>query len=70
MQLGKLARSLFGRVDTRCQHLRGVQQKWLDREKTPMMSFSCPDCGYTDTGHVHADPQTWLNRNEPPEGKG
>lgn len=65
MGLGKLCKSLFRRVDTGCQHLRGTETKWLDKDGTPMMSFSCPDCGFYDTGHVHvANPSQWLTEDD------
>ena len=30
------------------------------RDGTPMCGSRCPDCGWHDEGHVHADPDTWL----------
>lgn len=43
-----------------CEHPNLKQQRWLASDGTPMAQSSCPDCGLFDYGHVHADPNTWL----------
>jgi len=43
-----------------CDHPNATETKWLDPDGTPMVTFSCPDCGAYDRGHVYADPETWL----------
>lgn len=45
-----------------CHHPNLIERKWLD-EETPMITQSCVDCGFYDSGHVHADPATWLKEN-------
>lgn len=43
-----------------CQHVRNTHcRTFFSKDGTPMVSFVCHDCGYTDNGHVHADPETW-----------
>lgn len=51
---------IYWRQKTQCRHLRATERKWLDSDRTPMVSFNCPDCGLTDSGHVHANPDTWV----------
>lgn len=59
--------ALFGRrhrkriTPDNCQHGRATSRKWLDKDQTPMIWTHCPDCGFTDRGHVYADPETWLS---------
>lgn len=47
-----------------CQHKNVIERKWLDRNDTPMVEIDCPDCGFHDMGHVHADPKTWLSNSQ------
>lgn len=43
-----------------CRHEgRWVERRWLSKDGTPMVHFYCPECGFDDTGHVHADPVGW-----------
>lgn len=44
-----------------CEHKNATTRKWLDRNDTPMAATNCPDCGFSDTGHVYADPKTWIS---------
>ena len=44
-----------------CQHPNLVERKWLDRDGCPMITVNCPDCGFNNFGHVHTDPETWLD---------
>jgi hypothetical protein len=35
---------------------------YFSADGTPMIDFTCHDCGYTDKGHVHANPETWQDK--------
>jgi hypothetical protein len=37
-----------------------TKRKRMANDGTPMCGSRCPDCGWHDEGHVHADPDTWL----------
>jgi hypothetical protein len=43
-----------------CDHPYATVKKWLEKG-VPMVEINCPDCGFYDFGHVHADPEDWTN---------
>jgi hypothetical protein len=52
-----------------CTHPNKQAFKWLSDDGTPMLTRWCPDCGWHDEGHVHADPETWLPNKKAPQGE-
>lgn len=43
-----------------CSHTNLKELRWLENG-TPMIRQNCLDCGFRDEGHVHANPETWLD---------
>lgn len=50
----------FHKTPAPCKHPGLVERKWIDADGTQMVYVRCPDCGFLDSGHVYANPETWL----------
>lgn len=49
----------------KCKHKNVKNVKWLSQCNTPMIKSTCKDCGKKlYYGHVYADPNTWLEKEE------